>query len=115
MGRIEKSNEKFMVAFGADHATGSFLQVWHQPHAEQDGAFVVIDANGVAIDDHYPIRVEDILGASAWRYLTGIRERFTYARANGNTRPNLDAETMTIFLVKLGFVGLGKEVHAALD
>ena len=115
MSRIEKENDKYMVAFGADHATGSFLQVWHQPHELEDGAFIRIDANGVAFDDDRPISIEDILGESAWRYLTGIKERYALARRNGNTRPNLDAETMLIFLTKLGFTGLGKEVRAALD
>jgi hypothetical protein len=115
MSRIEKANDKYMVAFGADHATGSYLQVWHQPYELEDGAFLRIDANGVAFDDDQPISIEDILGESAWRYLEGIKARYQLARRGGNTRPNLDAETMSIFLTKLGFEGLGKEIRAALD
>lgn len=115
MSRIEKENNKYMVAFGADHATGSYLQVWHQPHELEDGAFIRIDANGVSLDEERPIRVEDIVGESAWKYLMGIKERYRLANGHGNARPNIDAETMSIFLAKLGFPGLGKEIRAALD
>lgn len=115
MSRVQKENANFMVAFGADSTTGSYLQVWHQPHEMEDGAFIRIDNLGVAIDDERPIAPEDILGASAWRYLMQIKERYQFARSHGNPAPNLDAETMAIFLTKLGFPGLGRDVRAALD
>ena len=58
---------------------------------------------------------EDIIGASAWRYLMNIKERYRFARGHGNPAPNVDADTIAVFLAKLGFPGCGKEVRAALD
>lgn len=115
MSRVEKENANFMVAFGADSTTGSYLQVWHQPHEMEDGAFIRIDNLGVAVEDDRPIATEDIIGASAWRYLMNIKERYQFARGHGNPAPNVDADTIAVFLAKLGFPGCGKEVRAALD
>jgi hypothetical protein len=115
MSRIEKNNNKFMVAFGADPTTGSYVQVWHQPSEAQDGAFIRIDNQGVALDDEQPVSIEAIIGRSAWTYLMGIKKRYELAFHYGHPRPNIDAETASIFLTKLGFVGLGREIHAAFD
>lgn len=113
MSRIEKNNDKFMVAFGADSATGSFVQVWHQPAEAQDGAFIRIDNQGVELDDEQPVPVADIIGESAWKYLMGIKARYELAARGGNVAPNIDYETASVFLVKLGFTGLSREIHAA--
>lgn len=115
MSRIEKTNTKFMVAFGADPTTGSYVQVWHLPSETQDGAFININNGGVSIDEDQPVSVKDIIGDSAWQYLMGIKTRFKLAKAYGNNRPNIDHETASIFLTKLGFTGLGREIHAAFD
>jgi len=115
MTRIEKSNEKYMVAFGVDRVTGSFVQVWQQPHDEQDGALIRIDNQGVLLDEEQPIALEDIIGTSAWNYLMGIKSRYEIAGRGGNNAPNIDYETASILLTKLGFPGLRREIHAAFD
>jgi hypothetical protein len=115
MNRIEKKNDKFAIAFGADGAMGSYVQVWHHPMEEQDGAFININNLGVTIDEDQPVSIKDIIGESAWQYLMGIKVRYKLAKENGNSRPNIDHETASIFLTKLGFTGLKREIHAAFD
>lgn len=115
MSRTEKSSDKFDVAFGVDVITGTFVQVWHHPMDEQDGSFIHINNRGVEVDEDQPVSVKDIIGESAWNYLMGIKARYRLAQENGNPAPNIDAETVSIFLTKLGFAGLGREVRAALD
>lgn len=115
MSRIEKKNEKFAIAFGADGTTGSYVQVWHNPMDEQDGAFINVNNLGVSVDEDQPVTVKDIIGESAWQYLMGIKVRYKLAKENGNPRPNIDYETASIFLTKLGFPGLKPEIYAAFD
>lgn len=114
MSRIEKKNDKFAIAFGADGSLGSFVQVWYASD-ESDGAFININNFGVSIDQDQPVTVKDIIGESAWQYLMGIKVRYKLAKENGNPRPNIDYETASIFLTKLGFPGLKPEIYAAFD
>lgn len=50
MFRQEIIGEKFTIAFGVDHVTGAFMQLWANPAAEQDGALIRIDGNMVDTD-----------------------------------------------------------------
>ncbi len=47
----------------------------------------------------------DYLDDATLALLNGIKHRFSVARANGITKPRLDATTVSILLVKLGFQG----------
>lgn len=110
MSRVEHSNDKFMVAFGADELTGSFVQIWAQPLDDQDTSLVAIDNMGVrTISDIFK------LPESALKYINSISSRFDYARENGNQHPNIDHTTVTQLLNMLGFHNMGAEVKRTFD
>lgn len=112
MSRFEHENKQFMSAFGADPFTGSFVQVWEQPHLEQDNAVVVIDNMGVRILQHYDSQLTPLQESK----LDSIRLRFEQARAGGNDRPNIDAETAADLLTAFGFDrSIEKAIYKAFD
>jgi len=51
MSRKEIVGQVCTIAFGVDHVTGAFVQLWNNPAHDQDCAFVVIDSNGIRIDN----------------------------------------------------------------
>ncbi len=116
MSRTEFSNERWLVAVGADHVTGSFLQVWPQPHEGYDRPRLVIDNMGARLQAPSEDTTElPLLPLSVLEELGRVRVRFQVAAQAGNTRPNIDAETIIRFAKLLGFEGIEAEVYGVLD
>jgi hypothetical protein len=120
--RIERTSPdgRFAVAFGVDHVTSSYCQVWLAPIEEQEGPFIVIDNQGVR---PFPggsfVRALDGDRATAervTRLLNSADFRFKQAAIAGNRSPNLDHETVTRLFVLFGFPdSIGAEVFEAFD
>ena len=72
MSRAEIQGEQFTMAFGIDHATGPFVQVWVSPADEQDCAIVVIDTT-VRIEPTLMAEYEK-LPRSAQEYVNWLKE-----------------------------------------
>jgi hypothetical protein len=117
MSRFEKANAHFAVAYGVDHVTGTYCQVWLAPMEEQERAFVVIDNQGVYADTRAGRRARP--GVIDWRevheLLATIRARFEQARGAGVHYPNIDAKTVADLFDLFGFPGMGAEVFRAFD
>jgi hypothetical protein len=112
MPREEFETEEYMAAVGVDRHTGTFVQVWKQPHQEQDGAALIIDNRGVLV---YDKEVVDGFPPAALAYLDGITARYEYARDGGNNAPNIDAETVGTFLSRMGFPSLTMKIYKIFD
>lgn len=110
MSRAEFFNKEWMVAFGADHVCGSWVQIWEQPHDEQDTPLVDINNSGVNVYGD-----TQKLPEMARKYLDGVVARYEYARLGGNMYPNIDADTISTLLAKVGFPGMSKDVYRVLD
>ena len=112
MSRVEKEIEKYMAAFGVDHATGTFVQIWEQPHDDQDAPLVRIDNMGIWT----PLDYEEKLSESVQDFLNDIHQRYIYSKRHGNPRPNIDAGTVGRLLVMLGFdPEIEREVYRTFD
>ena len=112
MSREEHETEKYMAAFGVDKATGTFIQVWEQPHTEQDEPLVCIDNMGVrALHDCDTKLTEEVVDL-----LSDVMQRFAYSKRHGNPHPNIDAGTVGKLLTMLGFdPQVEREVYRAFD
>ena len=111
MSRREVENEKWMIAIGADSVTGSFIQVWNQPHDEQDQPIIVIDNMGVS-----PREDLSSTPGTFQAIVTETAQRFELARSKGNHYPNLDADTMCRMAKALGFdSSVDRIIYEALD
>jgi hypothetical protein len=114
MSRTEIENDNWMIAIGVDHATGPFMQVWKQPHGEQDGCFLRMDWNGVSLD-------KDIEGFEvpkpALREIGKLAMRFDAAFQQGNRQPNIHPEDILGLAKHFGFntEEITRQVFAALD
>lgn len=104
MSRTAFENDNYYLVVGVDRITASFMQVWQQPHDEQDSALLVIDNTGV--------RGELNVCAGL---IKETKQRFTISRQNGNPYPNLDAETICRFAKKIGFQNIDLQIYNALD
>jgi hypothetical protein len=131
--RIERRHGHFAVAFGVDHVSGPFCQVWLAPIDQvwlapidqQEGALIVIDNRGVSVAGSgerggiaffRALWRERIRGERVNLLLEGVRARFAQAAAAGNPHPNLDHETATKLFRLFGFPeSIGAEVFAAFD
>lgn len=111
MSRVEFENKEWMIAVGVDGYTSSFLQVWVQPHDDQDEAIAIIDNRGVMAGEESsstPGPFKDLL--------EDTRQRFEYSRRHGNSKPNLDAATMCRMAKALGFdEDVAREIYRILD
>lgn len=119
--RIERTSPdgRFAVAFGVDHMTGAYCQVWLAPIDEQERALVVIDNEGVRPFGGSLLRALDAereRADRAFRFLQAIDLRFKQAAAAGNRRSNLDHETVTRLFCIFGFPeSIRGEVFEAFD
>lgn len=109
MSRINVEGEKFELAFGVDHVTGAFVQLWAKPAIDQDAAIVIIDSRGVQIDEEQMKLLDD----SVLRFLDKQKERF--ARWKQQKRvglPNID-EGLVIDFAKCvgGFPPITHDVY----
>lgn len=111
MSRKEFEVDDWMFAVGADPFTGSFLQIWRQPHDQQDTPLLVIDNMGVRPSGNnmgLPHRTN--------RLIEETTERYRLARQHGNPRPNIDAGTISEFAYSLGFAkDIDMEIFKVLD
>lgn len=117
--RIERTSPdgRFAVAFGVDHVTGSYCQVWRAPMSEQEGAFLILDNQGVGFDRRAALRELDAdLLERVRRFVAMVRARFAQAADAGNPYPNMDHGTVSSLFALFGFVGgLAQEVFDAFD
>lgn len=108
MSRKEIVGEKFTIAFGVDHMTGAFVQLWENPSHEQDASFVNIDSDGVRLNDANG-KVDPAMSAC----LRKVTSRFQqFNQNNPGVRPNID-EQIVIDLAKVagGFPDISREVY----
>jgi len=111
MSRQEFENEDWMFAVGADSFTGSFLQIWKQPHDQQDTPLLVIDNMGVR-----PSGDNMGLPHGTNRLIEETVERYRLAMEHGNPRPNIDAGTICSFAHSLGFSrDIDMDIYRVLD
>ena len=125
--RIERTspNGRFAVAFGVDHVTGPYCQVWLAPMDEQEGALIVVDNQGVRPPPEHEEPVHAALaemldpeaGVGVLRWLRQTRRRFEVSAKVGNPYPNIDHHTVTRLFVLFGFPKsvIGREVWEAFD
>lgn len=97
-----------MVCWGVDHATGTFCQVWAQPHDEQDEPLVTIDNLGVR-------SIAKALKPEVNAFLNSVKARFQAAKAQGNFYPNVDEETVAQLFAFFGFHHMRAEIHVTFD
>jgi len=110
MSRKEFENAQYMVAAGVDHTTSAFVQVWRQPHGEQDEPLVVVDSMGVRLCPGYertPLGLRILLAET--------KERFELSRGRGVDRPNLDAQTVILMAQSVGIEGIDRDIFALWD
>lgn len=113
--RIERAHGRFAVAFGVDHVTGPYCQVWLAPIDEQESALIIVDNRGVQAEGW-----KRELGAShqaVERWVRGVAVRHKQAVESGNRYPNIDHATVSSMLVHiLGFPpSIIREVFEAFD
>jgi hypothetical protein len=108
VSRFTKRNEQYEIAWGADHVTGSFCQVWHLPSQDDEPA-ISIDNMGLVQG-----KCAAVPHAVAV-LLRQVEARFAQARARGIANPNIDHETVTRLFELLGFKDIAREVFAAFD
>lgn len=117
MSRFEKHNARFAVAYGVDHLTGAYCQVWAAPMEKQEHAFLIIDNRGVHAGDARPKGVE--IATREWlavnALLAEIRARFRQANDAGIAHPNIDYQTVARLFALFGFEGMESEVFRAFD
>lgn len=111
MSRVDVSGEIFDLAFGVDHATGAFVQLWVKPANDQDCAIVKIDSFGVQVDEEQSTH----LNTGVKEFLKQQEKRFVEWRVR-DSRPNID-EQMVIRLAALagGFEDITKQVYETFD
>ena len=99
MSRIDVNGEKFDLAFGVDHVTGAFVQLWVKPAIEQDVAIVIIDSHGVQID----VEQMKLLDDSVLMFLDKQKERFAkWKKQKRVGLPNIDEELVINFANCIG-------------
>lgn len=109
MSREEIVGEKFTIAFGVDHMTGAFVQLWANPADEQDGALVRIDSHGVDTDNES----EEPVDPAIQRFLERTDKRFKdFHRDKPGEYPNID-EQLVIELARVagGFPDIAMTVY----
>lgn len=110
MSRIDIKGEKFDLAFGVDHVTGAFVQLWVKPANEQDASIAKIDSFGVSIEQE---GTNSVLSKEVLDYLNHQEDRFKAYQAFGKPgRPNID-EHVVIDLARVvgGFPDISHEVY----
>lgn len=118
VSRVEKHNEHFAIAFGVDHVTGAYVQVWRAPMESQEGAFLIIDSDGVHVTrrNERPYPKPD---PAPWDRVIRLPRASAPASsrraARGIGRPNLDPETAAQLFELFGFPGMLREVMQAFD
>lgn len=114
MSRVNIQGEKYELAFGVDHATGAFVQLWVKPTDDKDCAAVVIDSKyGVNVDKYQiPQLSTEIL-----RYVEQVNARIESAGVAQKVRQvNID-ERVVIDLARIagGFPDITRDVYQIFD
>lgn len=124
MSRFEKDGERFAIAWGVDHVTGTYAQVWLQPKDEQDGALIVIDNQGPRPSGPDAPGVSELLHALypdrrraelVILLIESVRARFKQAAESGNRNPNVDHLTVAKLFALFGFEDMERAVFEAFD
>ena len=113
MSRGEIGGDKYTIAFGVDHVTGAFVQLWVNPIDEQDCAAVIIDSFGVRVEEEQMSALDE----KTLRYVDEQRKRFEIWHKSGRSGlPNIDTD-VAIGLAKSieGFPDITTEVYKAFD
>lgn len=108
MSRKEIVGEKLTIAFGVDHATGAFVQLWKNPINDQDASIVKIDSFGISGNKKSKHLSEEVRV-----FLDQTQKRFDLFKQNRpSERPNID-EQIVIDMAKHagGFPDIAKEVY----
>lgn len=112
MSRKEIVGKNYTIAFGVDHITGAFVQLWDTslfPIDEQDCAFLVVDSTGIRVADEAGVN----LTVRMARYLNEVEERFKqFKKYHPDQRPNItENEVIDVAKIAGGFLDISKEVH----
>lgn len=109
MSREEITGEKYTIAFGVDHVTGAFAQLWLNPADDQDGALVRLDSDGVHLDSES----EEPLDPVIQRFVDNTITRFKQFKAmNPNDRPNIgEQDVIELARVAGGFDDIAMAVY----
>lgn len=110
MSRVDIKGEKFDLAFGVDHVTGAFVQLWVKPAIEQDASIAKIDSFGVKIEAE---GLNGVLPKAVLDYLKHQEDRFKAYRAMGKPgRPNIDEQVVIdLACVVGGFPDISQQVY----
>lgn len=109
MSRKEIIGEKYTIAFGVDHVTGAFVQLWENPADEQDQALVRIDSGGVNTD----YEAEETFDPAIRRFLDETVQRFKdFKKVKPDERPNIgEQDVIALAHVVGGFPDIAMEVY----
>ena len=114
MSRVDIEGQNFDLAFGVDHYTGAFVQLWIKPMSEQDGAAVKIASFGVYIDQEQASHLSEEVN----EFLKHQKARFDEWRKNNLIlrAPNID-EQIVINLAKCagGFPDITEMVYKTFE
>jgi len=109
MSRQEIVGEKFTIAFGVDHVTGAFAQLWANPTDEQDGALIIISSDGVNTDYEAEFDFSPQLKIWLGTFVSRFKE---FAKNNPGTRPNLgESDVISLAVVAGGFPDIAADVY----
>ena len=109
MSRKEITGENFTIAFGVDHATGAFAQLWVNPADEQDAALIIV--TGYQLDVDYEASFE--FPAPLRRYCDQMAARIKqFSKANPGVRANLgEQDVIDLARAAGGFPDIAAEVY----
>jgi hypothetical protein len=109
MSRQEVIGENHTIAFGVDHATGAFVQLWSNPADRQDGAIVRIDSNGVYVD----YASEQTFSPPLKDFCDDTTTRFrAFQNDNPGVRPNIgEQDVIALARIVGGFPDIAMEVY----
>lgn len=108
MSRKEIVGEIFTIAFGVDHVTGAFVQLWNNPASDQDSALVVINSDGIS-NIYSDLNITSTID----RFLKATADRFqAFQNSRPGERPNI-TEDVVIDLARIagGFPDITSEVY----
>lgn len=112
MSRTDIKGESFDLAFGVDHVTGAFVQLWVKPADDQDCAAVIIDSFGVVIDEEQKHHLNEPL----LQFLERQKQRFVqWKKDSGDFLPNISEQEVIQLAGYAGFPDIAKEVYSVFD
>ena len=109
MSRFTAESDRYLMAYGADHILGSFVQVFDKQLDPDDQLVVDISNLGVELSS------SESFNENQKRVLDEIVNAFEAARKQGNQYPNIDAQRIHIVAVSFGIDVPLIEIYKALD